>query len=50
MALRVDAAGAVTESVTLVETGPSLTSFGVDLDGEIYLTRGTAVYRVVATP
>jgi len=50
MALRVDEEGTVTESATLVETGWRLTSFGVDNDGETYLTRENAVYRIVAAP
>ena len=49
-ALRVDADGNVTESGVLAQTEWRLQSFGVDLAGELYITREGTVYRVVAAP
>jgi glucose/arabinose dehydrogenase len=49
-AIRVDETGAVVEEAVLAETGWRFTSFGVDLDGELYFTRADGVFRVVATP
>ncbi|HAX81023.1 MAG TPA: glucose dehydrogenase, partial [Actinobacteria bacterium] len=49
-ALRVDAEGTVIESGVLAETDWRLQSFGVDLAGELYITREGTVYRVVAAP
>jgi hypothetical protein len=49
-ALRVDGDGNVIESGVLAQTEWRLQSFGVDLAGELYITREGTVYRVVAAP
>ena len=52
MALRHDASGLVLESRTMLATGGLITSFGTDLNGEVYVmdTANGSVLRLAATP
>ena len=45
-----DPVGAGWQSTLIVDEGFGLTSFGEDVDGELYVTLGDEVYRLVPIP